>query len=126
MSGTIAVCVTGRVVEDAEKAPMGDDAIKFRIAVNKRVKSKEGVWEDKAVFVRCISWRGAAHTKVASKGNLVTVHGDIGWDSAGEGKNFYAPEVKVWEVDLHVTGAGGAAGRGAKAAAAKSDEDLPF
>ena len=91
------VCITGRLTKDPEAftTQSGVSRSTFDVAVQRRVKNKDGKYE--CDFLTVVAWRGAADfcNKYLKKGRMVAVEGQIQKRSykAQDGSNRYVTEI---------------------------------
>lgn len=93
------VILSGRIASDIEMrtTQSGTSAASFRIAVQRRFRNANGVYE--ADFINCVAWRNTADfiAKYFAKGNGIEIEGSIQTRSytAQDGSNRYVTEVLV-------------------------------
>ena len=95
------VVLTGNLTREPEirYATSGTAIVKFGLAVTRRVKSKEGNWVEKPVFVDITMFgkRGEAFAKHHKKGSPAMVQGELDLDQ-WEDKNTGAKRSKLFVI----------------------------
>lgn len=81
MFGYNYVNLIGNLTKDCEvrKTKTGLSVCDFTVAVNKRMKSSDGSWDEIATYVRCQAWRSTADFLglYGKKGRLFQVVGEL-------------------------------------------------
>ena len=81
MFGYNYVNLIGNLTKDCEvrKTKTGLSVCDFTVAVNKRMKSSDGSWDEIATYVRCQAWRSTADFLglYGKKGSLLQVVGEL-------------------------------------------------
>lgn len=101
-----AVAISGRLTRDPElrATQSGTQVLTVPVAVNERVRSASGQWEDRASFVDCVVFgrRAEALCDLLRKGDKVAVSGRLrqsSWESR-DGSRRSKVEVVADEVEL--------------------------
>ena len=104
--GINRVEASGNLTRDCETrtTASGTMMVNFTVAVNKRQKNSEGVWEDKPNYVDCTMYgqRAQALSQYLVKGLKVVIDGELDYRSwkAPDGSNRSKLGVLVHEVEL--------------------------
>ena len=124
-----AVSVSGRLTRDPElrATQSGTQVLTVPVAVNERVRSASGQWEDRASYVDCVVFgrRAEALCDLLRKGDKVAVSGRLrqsSWE-ARDGSRRSKVEVVADEVELMGAPRGASAGPAAHGAAGAYGED---
>ena len=131
------VQLVGRLARDPEArtSANGNASATFTVAVNRRFKHAQGVYE--ADFINCVAWRQTAEfiTRYFTKGQMIGVTGSIQTRSydAQDGSKRYVTEVLVENAEF-VGGKNENGGTTATKAESKpvakfesaDDDELPF
>lgn len=106
MSGIATTVISGNLTRDPELNQSGK-VLSFAVAVNRREKSTDGEYADRAHYfdVRVLGNRAAGLSGILEKGRGVTVLGDIvqdRWETDGQRRT--AVRILAREVVLHSGG----------------------
>lgn len=126
MSNKLIGTVCGYVAQDAD---VKEKFVTFSLAINKSTKQPDGTYVERAMWLRCKDFMVDRGSKMA-KGALISVTGEITWDEhkSGEKSAFYAPELRVMNLDVVRWANNDKDKSGAREdkKQKRSDEDLPF
>ena len=120
------VIISGNLTRDAELSTTagGTAMLKIGVAVNERVRTSNGEYEDRANYVDCVLWgrRAEALAKYMAKGTKVAVVGRLhwsGWKDKETGRN--RSKLDVFIEDLEFMSRAQDAQNGAQAAPSAQD-----
>lgn len=134
MASLNVVCVSGNLTGDPELKQLagGATVCNMRMAINDRVKDRDGNWKDKAMFIDVAAWQGVAEVcaRYLTKGSAITVNGKLRmeeWEDKESGKMRSKISINARDVILPPKGQNGGGGReDGPPAGAADDDDIPF
>ncbi|TFH25842.1 single-stranded DNA-binding protein [Candidatus Bathyarchaeota archaeon] len=131
------VMLTGRATKDVELKDVGSSKVAtIRLAINERIKQRDGEYKEKTVYIDAECWAQRAEYAAENikKGTIVYVMGKLEQDEWGEGENrrqkhkiYVSHDLQIDRYTPNKEGATATAGATtAGGASASSDGDLPF
>jgi len=130
--------MVGRATRDAELKDLGSSKVTtFRIVCNKRVKKRDGTYEEKATFVDCEAWgqRAEFASNYVKKGTAIYVRGELEQDEWKTKEGAQRQKLKIYVLEIRLVDRpknDGAtpeekdSSKNEAAAAAASESGLPF
>lgn len=133
MASLNVVCVSGNLTRDPELKTLTSGVVvcNMRIAINDRVKDRDGNWKDKPLFVDVATWQGTAEVcaRYLVKGSPVTFNGKLRmeeWTDEASGQTRTKLSINARDAILPPKGSGGGREDGPPPSAAADDDDIPF